>query len=52
MTLRVWKVDFAVNSLRSDIESVSLSIQELEVLNHRIVERLKFTDSVKAHRMQ
>lgn len=33
-----------------DIDIDALSIEELEALNHRIVERLKFLDSVQAHR--
>lgn len=32
-----------------DIDIDTLSIEELEVLNHRIVERIKFLDGVQAH---
>jgi hypothetical protein len=32
------------------IDIDALSVEELEALNHRIVERLKFLDSVQAHR--
>ena len=32
-----------------DIDIDALSIEELEALNHRIVERIKFLDDVEAH---
>ncbi len=32
-----------------DIDIDALSIDELEALNHRIVERIKFLDGVQAH---
>jgi hypothetical protein len=35
--------------MTTDIHLDELSIEELEDLNHRIVERLKFLDTLKAH---
>ena len=32
-----------------DIDIDSLTVEELEMLNHKIVERLKFLDTVSAH---
>ncbi len=36
--------------MADDIDIDHLTIAELEALNHRIVERLKFLDAVQAHR--
>lgn len=36
--------------MSDDIDIDHLTIEELEALNHRIVERLKFLDAVQAHR--
>lgn len=36
--------------MADDIDIDHLTIDELEALNHRIVERLKFLDAVQAHR--
>lgn len=36
--------------MADDIDIDHLTIAELEALNHRIVERLKFLDTVQAHR--
>lgn len=36
--------------MADEIDIDQLSIEELETLNHRIVERLKFLDAVQAHR--
>lgn len=36
--------------MSNDIDIDQLSVAELEVLNHRIVERLKFLDTLQAHK--
>lgn len=36
--------------MADDIDIDHLTIEQLEALNHRVVERLKFLDAVQAHR--